>query len=89
MDGSQTQLEGIDRHFWLTRSVARVMGVSLSRAMREGRLSPEDYCEMVARCRTGNCHDACQHWLAHQVAPADAAPPGCLHRNCLDRLRKA
>ncbi|MDK3072314.1 DUF6455 family protein [Sedimentitalea sp. JM2-8] len=89
MDGSQTHLEGIDRHFWLTRSVARVMGISLSRAMREGRLNPAEYCEMVARCRSGNCHEACQQWLARHVGPAETAPSGCLHRDWLDRLRKA
>ncbi len=31
------------RHFWLTRSVARTMGISLSEAMAVGHLSAPDY----------------------------------------------
>ncbi len=40
------------KHFWLTRSVARAMGLSLSEAMAEDRLSALDYADLVTRCRT-------------------------------------
>jgi hypothetical protein len=87
MDGSQAHPGKIDRHFWLTRSVARVMGISLSKAMSDGRLNPSEYSEMVARCRMGHCHDSCEKWLANQLQQADSAPPLCLHRALLNGLR--
>ncbi|MBJ6371334.1 hypothetical protein JF290_07320 [Sedimentitalea sp. CAU 1593] len=79
----------IERHFWLTRSVARVMGVCLSKAMAQGRLSPDEYCEMVTRCRSGSCRESCQLWLASRTELAEEPPEECLHRDVLKRLRQA
>ncbi|SFU19828.1 DUF6455 family protein [Sedimentitalea nanhaiensis] len=87
MDGGGGRIDRTERHFWLTRSMARVMGVNLMRAMEQGLLSPEDYGEMVARCQAGKCHEICQLWLARQTGVAAKAPDHCLHRDVLDRLR--
>jgi len=79
--------DSLDRHFWLTRSVARVVGVSPSDAMAEGRLSPEDYATMVAHCRAGACHEACQNWLAAQTDRRPDGPPEyCAIAHWLRRL---
>lgn len=81
-------LGDIERHFWLTRSVARAIGVNLSGAMAEKRLSPEDYTEMVAQCRARDCHEACQRWLAAQTGPHPEGPPEyCANAELLARLR--
>jgi hypothetical protein len=66
------------RHFWMTRSVARVMGVSLSTAMAEGRLSSDEYAKMVTRCRACQQVADCELWLATvRNGPAEIAPVGC------------
>lgn len=87
MDGSQARLGDVSRHFWLTRSVARSMGISFSEAMADGRLSPEAYAALVTRCRAGGCQEACALWLAHQAGGAEAAPEHCVNAAVLNALR--
>ena len=76
------------RHFWMTRSVARVMGVNLSEAMRSGRLEPDQYAAMVTRCRGCALVEACEHWLATRTGLSSAPPPGCCNGVLLGRLGK-
>ena len=75
------------RHFWMTRSVARVMGVSLSDAMAEGHLTTKGYANLVTNCRRCTHVDACEYWLAHQAGEAEAAPEGCLHARLFEELK--
>lgn len=86
MKGVDLRLGEAATHFWLTRSVARTVGLSLSEAMAEGRLSPEDYAQMVTACRGCTQIAACQTWLGTQVGVAAEAPSFCLHRDTLKRL---
>lgn len=81
------KLGEIERHFWLTRSVARMIGVNLSEAMAVGLLTEQDYCDMVTRCRSGGCCAACEAWLARQTGRAEAAPDHCANADILNRLR--
>ncbi|SDW68996.1 hypothetical protein SAMN05444358_1011512 [Ruegeria halocynthiae] len=80
------QLGEIEEHFWLTRSVARCMGISLSEAMAENKLSPYDYAQMVTRCRGAACNEHCQIWLAAQQAQAATAPEFCVNAEVLNSL---
>ena len=82
----KTPLGDIETHFWLTRSVARCIGVSLTEAMADGSLSPDDYARMVTRCRAAECSQKCQIWLAAQQARAKAAPDFCANANLLNDL---
>lgn len=67
--------------------MARAIGVNLSDAMAEHRLTSEDYAAMVATCRAGGCHEACQRWLAAQSGPRpDGAPEYCPLRDVLADL---
>ena len=84
---AQIPLGDIEKHFWLTRSVARCMGLSLSEAMAEGRMSEQGYAELVTRCRAAHCQAACEHWLAAQQCRAQAAPDFCANAETLDNLR--
>ena len=77
-----------EKHFWLTRSVARCMKVSLSEAMAEGRLSADDYAQMVTRCRASGCSEACAHWLSSQQSKAENAPEFCANATTLNALRR-
>lgn len=76
-----------DRHFFLTRSVARVMGLNLSEAIRAGRLAPADYARMVARCRSCLHVGECEEWLSDAPQPSLSAPPECGIAEALHRLR--
>ncbi len=67
-----------DRHFWITRSVARAMGINLSDALARGRLTPQDYSRMVENCAACSQAAACQEWLGRQaIGHAPAPLPGC------------
>ena len=73
-------LSDVEEHFWLTRSVARTIGLNLAEAMAAGQLTPDGYTEMVARCRLARCAEACAQWLGQQAGgEADAPPPYCAH----------
>lgn len=84
---AQVSLGEIERHFWLTRSVARCMGVSLSEAMVEGTLSEQGYAELITRCRASGCAQHCQLWLAEQQQEAKAAPEFCANAGALNGLK--
>ena len=73
-------------HFWLTRSVARSIGLNLSEVMVEGRLTPQSYAEMVTKCRQCPLVLECQQWLATHGGGADAAPEQCLNAAQLNSL---
>lgn len=75
------------RHFFMTRGVARVMGVSLSEAMQSGDLDPQGYARMVTRCRGCALVEACQEWLSSRVAGRTTPPPGCCNASELSRLK--
>lgn len=75
-----------NRHFWITRSVARVMGINLSEAMSDGRLTAEEYAEMVAVCANCGRANTCHLWLARQLDQAGEPPEGCPNRREFMRL---
>lgn len=75
------------RHFFMTRSVARVMGLNLTEAMKTGSLNPAGYERMVTRCRRCALVDACQEWLSSRTTLAGTPPPGCNISTELSALR--
>lgn len=75
-------------HFWLTRSVAKVMGVSLSEEMARDRLSAQDYASMVSACRQCVLVKSCQCWLGDQKAFAKTPPPGCVNGDIMQNLAR-
>lgn len=76
-----------ETHFWLTRSVARAMGVNLSKAMASGRMSADEYAQMIERCRCCALVMACQAWLATEAMQRRAAHSDCVIRDRLEELR--
>ena len=74
-------------HFWLTRSVARAMGINLSEAMADGKLSVKDYCDMVTNCRQCAFVEGCQNWLATKAVPRGEAFAQCHNKAQLDGLQ--
>lgn len=80
-------LGDVEKHFWLTRSVARCMNVSLTEAMAEGRLSSNGYAEIVTRCRASGCSGQCELWLSQQQSQANSAPEFCANAETLNALK--
>ncbi|MDX1780918.1 MAG: DUF6455 family protein [Thalassovita sp.] len=74
-------------HFWLTRSVARSIGLSLTDAMSRGQLSPQGYTEMVTRCRQCPLVTQCEQWLAQNGAGAETVPESCVNATRLNGLK--
>lgn len=75
------------RHFFMTRGVARVMGLSLAEAMDTGQLDPRRYADMVTRCRGCALVEACEEWLSSRVSGCASPPPGCCNTSELSRLK--
>ena len=75
-----------DRAFWLTRSVARTVGVNLSGAIKEGSLSVEEYAGMVTRCRMCPHPETCEAWLAMNGSGAPLVPDHCANAESLNRV---
>jgi hypothetical protein len=86
--GIVARLGDPDRHFWLARSVARVIGLDLGAAVTRGDLPPGAYRAIINRCRTCSMVDACQDWLGESGGQADAPPAGCLIAGELNRLKR-
>lgn len=84
---SRIDLGDIEKHFWLTRSVARCMDISFSEALAEGRMTPDDYAQMVTQCRAANCSGQCALWLSVQQSIAPAAPEFCANADQLNALK--
>ena len=78
-----------DLHFWLTRSVGRSIGLNFTAAMKEGRLSPDGYRDLVHECRCCPHVESCQHWLGLQHGlQGERRPPGfCRNAPSLEALR--
>lgn len=88
MSSVEDDFGAVNRHFWLTRSMARTLGINLSRAVASGRLSSDDYAEMVAKCSASNCAHRCALWLACQTTTPDTAPDFCVHSERFKRLQR-
>ena len=76
------------RHFFMTRSVARVMGLNLTEEMKAGSLAPDTYASMVTACRGCALVDACEKWLGRQTTLTQTPPPGCYNGPQLAELRR-
>ena len=86
MNVTRARLGEPNRAFWLTRSVARTVGVNLSEAMNEGRLSADEYAGLVTRCRMCPHPETCEVWLAANGAGAPLVPDHCANAEPLNRM---
>ncbi|MCR9114024.1 MAG: DUF6455 family protein [Rhodobacteraceae bacterium] len=77
-----------NRHFWITRSIARAMDINLSDAMSTNRLTPSDYATMVTRCRMCPHVERCLKWLGESGGAAQAAPEFCANADWLNGLAR-
>jgi hypothetical protein len=73
------------RAWWLTRGMARLIGVNLPQAVVEGWLSREELATLVMRCESCTCHGPCDSWLA-QPSHDEAVPGFCPNKPGLEAL---
>ena len=77
----------LDMHFWLTRGMARRLGVNLTEALQQGLITRDDYADILARCRACSDTQACLDFLAEHPDGATEPPDGCLDAEVLSELR--
>jgi len=77
----------LDMHFWLTRGMARRMGVNLTEALQQGLITREDYADIIARCRACSDTEACLEFLAEHRESIQQPPEGCMDAQVLSELR--
>jgi hypothetical protein len=75
-----------DLHFWITRGMARRMGVSLTEAMHEGTLSQAEFAAMITRCRSCPGAEGCKAYLADPSEVPGSAPDWCRNGAVLRQL---
>lgn len=76
----------IDLHFWITRGMARRMGVNLTEAMHDGFLTQADFATMLNRCRECSGTDGCMAYLSGSGQGPDSAPDWCRNGAILHEL---
>lgn len=78
----------LNRHAALVNRMAETLGIDMTEAMRESRLSSQEWRDTVMRCT--NCADPehCMTWLAErQETGAEAPPDYCENRPLMAELR--
>jgi hypothetical protein len=76
----------VDLHYWITRGMARRLGVNLPDAMRAEILTRADLAEMVNRCRKCGGVQGCLAYLAENPERAPAPPDWCHNAAVLSEL---
>lgn len=69
----------------LTRGMARVLGLNLTRAVLEGWLTRDDLAVLVDRCQTCDRSCDCTVWLSRMVS-CEALPTYCPNKPALESL---
>lgn len=76
-----------DLHFWITRGMARRLGVNLAAVMRDGVLTREDLAALVQRCRACEGAKGCLAYLSEYPDRAPAPPDWCQNAQVFQELQ--
>jgi hypothetical protein len=74
--------------YWLTRGMARALGVNLSSALAAGALGRDGLEELVLRCAACGRQAECMPWLGQNAAHAETLPDYCALKAPLEALRR-
>lgn len=80
-----TEIQEMPQAWALTQGMARVVGVSLPRAVIAGGLTRADLARLVERCQCCGQSGKCIHWLASS-GPARALPGYCANKAGIEAL---
>ncbi|QPM92102.1 DUF6455 family protein [Pseudooceanicola algae] len=78
-----------NEHYWRVQRMAKAVGSDLAAAQTEGRLSDQDWADMVTRCRGCSVTCACSDWLDRAEMDGrtrDSAIPGCENKLVFPKL---
>lgn len=78
--------ENVDLHYWITRGLARRLGVDLIEAVHCEMLTRADLAEMVDRCRQCSSVQGCLAYLAENPDRAPTPPDWCRNAALLSEL---
>ena len=73
-------------HYWMLTDMAAATQSGVVAAHQDGRLSQQDWSDMVQRCRACDWADGCRDWMT-KVGQADVAPARCRNREVLSGLK--
>lgn len=76
------------RPYWLTRGMARALGVDLSAAIAAGVLSRDGLDALVLSCSGCRRQAECMPWLGQHAAHAEALPEYCALKAPLEALQR-
>lgn len=77
----------LKRHAALVDRMATAQGIDLEEQVLRGNLSIGELEDAVLRCTGCTDPGACDHWLAAQESPADAAPDYCRNAHVFRELK--
>lgn len=66
-----------NRHYWMAVKMAKATGTDLQSALEEGRISHQDWADLVQRCRGCAWVEGCACWMARQEAGTAEVPQAC------------
>lgn len=73
------------RAWWLTRGMARIIGVNLPQAVLDGWLGRSELAGLISRCDGCSQSAQCNDWLARS-ARASGLPEFCPNKAALEAL---
>lgn len=76
-----------NRHYWLAKSMAQATGADIVGAHEAGRLSQEDWAQMVQACRGCDWVAGCVRWLQRTPSASDV-PETCANCGRFSDLRR-
>lgn len=71
--------------WWLTRGMARISGVNLSRAVLEGWLKRNEFEVLITRCAACRAGQDCESWLGRSGSAA-TMPEFCPNKAGIEAL---
>lgn len=76
----------IDLNFWLTRALAKRLGVNLTEAMHNGFLTESEFAKMITDCRCCGESNGCLAVLSEINGPLEEPPEYCRNAQILREL---
>ena len=87
MTNHLTPLGPLNRHYWLAVKMAKASGTDLVQAFADGRLSAEDWADVVHRCRGCDWVQQCQCWLDTSDWGAQSVPAACKNAEVFEWIK--
>ncbi|MCT4556753.1 MAG: DUF6455 family protein [Pelagimonas sp.] len=76
-------------HFWLLQRMAKTTGVDLVTAYDRDILAPQEWADLVTRCRTCQWAEGCGRFLSEQALTERPLPDNCVNGKALNTIKKA